>query len=142
MTEVSTLRLYVLRGVYLVGAVGLAVSVWPLLLDHSPDWARTHGTVGGIMGGLSVMSLLGLRYPLKMLPILVLELVWKSIYLLTVSLPLWRAGLFDPDTLRNARTCLGSVIVLLIILPWPYLLRHYIKAPAELWRGRLASPPK
>lgn len=140
MTEVSTLRLYVLRGVYLVGAVGLAVSVWPVLLDHSPDWARTHGTVAGMMGGLSVMSLLGLRYPLKMLPILVFELVWKSIYLLAVSLPLWRAGQLDGDVLGNARTCLGSVIVLLIILPWPYLLTHYIKAPAEGWRKGAAPP--
>lgn len=140
MTEVRSLRLYVLRGVYLVGAVGLAVSVWPLLLDHSPDWARSHGTVAGIMAGLSVMSLLGLRYPLKMLPILVLELVWKSIYLLAVSLPLWRAGQLDGDVLGNAKTCLGSVIVLLIILPWSYLLTHYIQAPAERWRARIAPP--
>ena len=141
MTEVSKLRLYVLRGVYLIGAVGLAVSVWPVLLDHSPDWASTHGTVAAIMGGLSVMSLLGLRYPLKMLPLLVLELVWKSIYLLTVSLPAWRAGPMDANLSSNAKTCLGSVIVLLIILPWPYLFAHYIKAPAERWRGA-APPPK
>ena len=136
------LRMYVLRGTYLVGAVGLAVSVWPLLLDHTPDWAHTHGIVAGMMAGLSVMSLLGLRYPLKMLPMLVFELVWKSIYLLTVSLPLWRAGQLDGDVLGNAKTCVGSVIVLLIILPWPYILAHYIKAPAERWRGAAAPPPK
>jgi len=139
MTEVSTLRLYVLRGTYLIGAVGLAVSVWPVLLDHSTDWASTHGTVAGIMAGLSVMSLLGLRYPLKMLPILVLELVWKSIYLVAVSLPAWLAGQLDANLLSNAKTCLGSVIVLLIILPWPYLFTHYIKAPAERWRGAAAG---
>jgi hypothetical protein len=141
MTEVSKFRLYVLRGTYLIGAVGLAVSVWPVLLDHSPDWARTHGTVGGIMAGLSVLSLLGLRYPLKMLPILVFELVWKSIYLSAVSLPSWRAGEMDANLLSNAKTCLGSVIVLLIILPWPYLFTHYIKAPAEGWRGAAPPPP-
>lgn len=142
MNEVSTLRLYVLRGTYLIGAVGLAVSVWPVLLGHSPDWASTHGTVAGIMAGLSVMSLLGLRYPLKMLPILVFELVWKSIYLLAVSLPAWRAGQMDAILLSNAKTCLGSVVVLMIILPWPYLFSHYIKAPAERWRGTAAPPPK
>jgi len=77
-----------------------------------------------------------------MLPILVFELVWKSIYLLAVSLPAWRAGQMDANLLGNAKTCLGSVIVLLIILPWPYLFSHYIKAPAERWRGAGASSSK
>ena len=78
------------------------------------------GVVACMLTAFSALSLLGLRYPLQMLPLLLWELVWKSI-LIVVALPLWSAGQMDESTLAMASACLIVVIVPFII-PWRFVL--------------------
>ena len=133
MQEVSTARLYALRGTYLLIAVGLGATIWPLLLDPArvPDHMR--GIVWSVLAAVSLLALLGIRYPLKMLPLLFFELTWKSLWLLLVALPLWRSGQLDPSTAESVRDCLLGVIFL-VVIPWPYAVRHYLRAPGDPWR--------
>lgn len=133
MHEVSTARLYALRGVYLLIAVGLGATIWPLLLDPSrvPDHMR--GVVWAMLAAVSLLAALGIRYPLKMLPVLFFELTWKTLWLLLVALPLWRSGQLDAASAETVRDCIPMVI-LLAAIPWPYVLRHYLRAPADPWR--------
>ena len=72
-------RLNVLRVGYFVVGVGLAVTGWPLLLDHD-SWELKEGTVVSMLVTMSVLALLGLRYPTRMLPILLFEGGWKLIW--------------------------------------------------------------
>ncbi|MET1087952.1 MAG: hypothetical protein ABWY04_12665 [Arthrobacter sp.] len=44
----------------------------------------------------SLLFFLGVRYPLKLIPILLFEMIWKVIWLSTVALPLWPAGALTP----------------------------------------------
>jgi hypothetical protein len=50
---------------------------------------------------LSVLSILGLRYPLQMLPVLFWEFTWKASWLLAVALPHWRRGAMEPGSRRE-----------------------------------------
>lgn len=136
MQEVSTARLYALRAAYLLLVVGLGATIWPLLLDPArvPDHMR--GVVWAILAAVSLLALLGIRYPLKMLPLLFFELAWKALWLLLVALPLWRSGQLDAATAESVKDCLVGVI-LLVVIPWPYVVRHYLRAPGDPWR---ASP--
>lgn len=133
MHEVSTARLYALRGVYLLIAAGLGATIWPLLLDPArvPDHMR--GVVWAMLAAVSLLALLGIRYPLKMLPVLFFELAWKTLWLLLVALPLWRSGQLDAASAETVRDCIPMAI-LLAVIPWPYVLRHYLRAPADPWR--------
>lgn len=133
MHEVSTARLYALRGVYLLIAAGLGATIWPLLLDpaRTPDHMR--GVVWAMLAAVSLLALLGIRYPLKMLPVLFFELTWKTLWLLLVALPLWRSGQLDAASAETIRDCIPMVI-LLAVIPWPWVLRHYLRAPADPWR--------
>ena len=70
MPEVSTFRLYVLRAAYLLIAVGLALMVWPRLINHTAAWALKHGATFGLLAGIQVLAMLGLLYPLRMIPLL------------------------------------------------------------------------
>ncbi|HEU4562548.1 MAG TPA: hypothetical protein VFS20_32255 [Longimicrobium sp.] len=134
MQEVSTARLYALRGAYLLLVVGLGATIWPLLLDPArvPDHMR--GVVWAILAAVSLLALLGIRYPLKMLPLLFFEVAWKALWLLLVALPLWRSGQLDAATAESVRDCLVGVI-LLVVIPWPYVVRHYLRAPGDPWRA-------
>ncbi|MGE5692291.1 MAG: hypothetical protein ACM3YF_00755 [Candidatus Zixiibacteriota bacterium] len=132
--NVSTFRLYFLRATYLLLVVGLAFMVWPGVIHHAKTTPLMSGVVSGILAGVSVLAALGIRYPLQMLPLLLLELVWKLIWLLAFALPLWRAGQIDPITADSVKDCLIGVILVAIVLPWPYVWANYIKKPGDRWK--------
>ena len=81
-------RLYLLRLGYLVMAVGLAVTKWPLIINHDAPWPLFEGVETCMLVALSLLVFLGLRYPIKMLPILLFEIGWKFIWLTVIAVPL------------------------------------------------------
>jgi hypothetical protein len=135
MGEVSLLRLYVLRAGYLLIVVGLALMIWPGIVSHGDDVPHMNTAVRSLLGGVSILALIGLRHPLKMLPVLLFELIWKLIWVLAFGLPLWAKQLLTGDFAETMFECIFGIIVVLIVVPWPYVFRHYVKAPGERWRG-------
>ena len=59
MTDVSLFRLYALRAGYLFVAAGLAATVWPLLINHSPQWPLMNSVVCSMLAAVSVLAALG-----------------------------------------------------------------------------------
>ena len=134
MTDVSTFRLYVLRVTYLLLFVGLAFDQWPSLIHHPDTWTLMRGVVCALLSAVSLLAVLGLRYPLQMLPLLLFEVVWKSIWLIAFALPLWSAHRIDPNTGETVKTLLGSIVFFPLVIPWPYVLAHYVRKPGDRWR--------
>jgi hypothetical protein len=140
MTEVSLFRLYALRAAYLLIALGLAVTVWPLVISHSPQWPLMNSVVCSLLAAVSVLAAVGIRYPLQMLPVLLFELLWKSIWLIAVALPLWSANQIDARTWDTVKDCVVGV-VLIPLIPWRYVIAQYVTRPGDRWRSaRLPSP--
>lgn len=132
MNDVSLFRLYLLRALYLLVVVGLGVVVWPGVVHREHPWELMEGVVACMLAAFSSLSLLGLRYPLQMLPLLLWELVWKLMWLALVAWPQWRADAMDAATMNNTIACLWVVIVPFVI-PWRYVFVHYLRKPAERW---------
>ena len=137
MPEVSTFRITLLRGMYLLIAAGLGMSVWPALIAPTPHPSDSHSVILAMLGGISLMSLLGLRYPLRMLPVLLFELTWKLIWVLGTALPLWRAGSLDDYGRHTLFACMVGVVLVPLALPWAHIWHRYVRAPAEAWRQPL-----
>ena len=131
MPEVSTVRLFVLRATYLLLAVGLGLMIWPRLISHTTAWALKNGDTFGLLSGVQILAILGLRYPLKMLPLLLFELTWKSIWLITIALPLWRANEIDAGTAESIKACGMGVIICLVAIPWSYVLVKFVREPGD-----------
>ncbi|MBC8133035.1 MAG: hypothetical protein H7X95_08650 [Deltaproteobacteria bacterium] len=133
MSEVSTFRLYLLRAMYLLIVVGLGVTIWPGIVSPPENLPHMDSVVRSVLGAVSLLAALGIRYPLKMLPLLFFELVWKSIWLLVFGLPLWSAQRLDPTTLETLKGCLMGVVLVPLVTPWGYVFRHYLKARGDRW---------
>ena len=128
--EVSRLRLYVLRATYLLLVVGLGAMILPPLLTHEPT---ARGVIPSLLGAVWVLSWLGLRYPLQMLPVLLFELVWKTIWFLDFGLPQWLSGQRPPTFGDDLFAILCGVILMPLVIPWGHVWRHYVKQRAERW---------
>lgn len=135
MIEVSTLRLWAMRAMYLVMAVGIALNFWPRIVSHSPTLPMMSGVAWALLGTMGLLALLGLRYPLRMLPLLLFELSWKTVWLAAFWLPRWLDGTLDQAMRETAfETSLGAI--LLLVIPWRYVWANYAATPGEPWRLR------
>ena len=139
MTEVSTFRLYLLRAGYLFIALGLAIFELPALL-HPENLSRLDAVVLSMLGGFALLVALGIRYPLKMLPLLFFEFVWKSIWLVVFGLPLLLSGRLGPETTETLTGVLMGVVLVPLVVPWGYVLKNYLKAPGDRWGGKQVTP--
>ena len=127
-----TWRLNLMRIGYLVMGGGLAITKWPELVEHEP-WELMEGTVVTMLVAMSVLALLGLRYPQRMLPILLFEVGWKLIWLGVVALPLWLDGDLDGATREQVAKCLWVIIVIAVI-PWRHVVGQFVLARGDRWR--------
>ena len=129
--EVSLLRLYILRATYLLLVVGVGAMVLPPLISHAPT---ARGVIPSLLGGVWVLAFFGLRYPLQMLPVLMFEFAWKTIWLLAFGLQQWSSGEAPPTFAEDFNAITAGVILMPIVIPWGYVWRHYFKRPGDAWR--------
>ena len=136
MSEVSTFRLYLLRAMYLFTVVGLAIEKLPALL-HPANLSPGDSVILSVLGATALLAVVGIRYPLEMLPLLFFEFVWKAIWILIFGLPLSLSGGLDPSAsfggTETVIACIVGVVLVPLVMPWAYVLEHYLKAPGARW---------
>jgi hypothetical protein len=130
--DLSLFRLHAMRAGYLLMGVGLAAVKWPLLAS-SHEMPVFEGVVTAFLVALSLLALLGLRYPVKLLPVLLFESAWKLIWLAVVALPRAVAGELDAATEEVLVSC-SLLVVILAVTPWRHVWRQYVRAEGDRWR--------
>jgi hypothetical protein len=139
MEGVSTLRLYLLRAMYLLIAAGLATTVWPYIVLPPNLTAGQGSVIRALLGALAVMCLLGLRYPLQMLPLLLFELLWKLIWVGASALPMWLGPGLDEYASETLSACLMGVVLVPLVVPWGYVIERYVRSSGAPWRNRATA---
>ena len=129
--EISLLRLYLLRAVYLSWAIGGLVEALPRIWQ--PE-ATDRGLMTSMFGGLWVMGLIGLRYPLKVLPIFLFEFFAKTIWVCAFGAPRLFLGEPSPLLMNDLLTIGNGPVLFGLVIPWGYVYRHYVKARGDRWR--------
>lgn len=135
MPEVSPLRLNLLRAIYLLMFVGQGTIQWPLIMSHTNGVSFWHGVGSSMLGAMALVAGLGIRYPLKMLPLLFFEMAWKATWLISFALPLWLAHRMDGDTAESVKACLMGVIIP-VIMPWSYVWAKFLRERGDPWSKR------
>jgi hypothetical protein len=93
-----------------------------------------------MVAAFSVLCIFGLRYPLQMLPVLLWEIIWKTLWLASVLIPQWRSGHFDNALKPTVFTC-SWVVLVYIAVPWRYVFLNYVRVPGDRWRVAAANVP-
>jgi hypothetical protein len=135
--EVSTFRLHLLRAMYVFMFVGLAIVKWPAILNPPPGLSNEGSVVGSVLGAISLLALLGVRYPVRMLPLLFFEFLWKFIWVLGWGLPPLLTEQLTPEAEQTLISCLVGVVLVPLVMPWGYVFKQYVKAWKPLHRSHL-----
>lgn len=125
-------RLHLMRAGYLLMGVGLALVKWPLL-PGAASLPLFEVVTLCLLTAMSMLAFLGLRYPVKLLPLLLFESAWKLLWLALVALPQAAAGDLDAATTETVVNC-SLVVVIIAVVPWRHVWRHYVIATGDRWR--------
>ena len=126
-------RLNLMRVGYAVMGVGLAAVKWPLVIGYDRSMPLYEGIVAVLLTAMSLLAFLGLRYPVRLLPILLFESLWKLIWLTVVALPAVVAGDVDAAMHQVIVNC-SIVLIVLAVVPWRYVWQRYVVAKGDRWR--------
>jgi hypothetical protein len=132
---VALWRINAMRFLFLLMALVMGSVVWSQLLFESADWPAWRGVAKSMLAALALMSLLGVRYPMQMLPLMLYEIAWKTVWLILIAGRAWMAGKWTADIEGLFYDCVGIVIAYFIV-PWRYVWARYFVQPMEPIRGR------
>lgn len=135
MLSVSQMRLHLLRAMYLLVVIGLALTAWPAVLFPAQRAADSHSVVQSMLTAFSILCLLGLRYPLQMIPVLLIEIIWKCTWVIAFALPVKLETGLDEYAAGVLFACAMGIILTPLAIPWGYVYQNYLKNPGEPWRS-------
>ena len=136
MSKDSRIRWGWLKAMYIytiVGAGGFGVGMivmpemtktmftWPV---HEPI---SFGILGSVYAAFGLLSIMGLRSPLKFTPVLLMQLCYKSIWFIGVVFPLLLTGHFPGYALPFVLIFASYIIGDLIAIPFRYIFARESK---------------
>jgi len=130
-SDLSLFRLYIVRAVYLLIGLGEGSQIAPALFVHEPT---ARGVIPALLAGMSLLDLLGLKYPRQMLPLLLFEFAWKYIWFFAFGLPQWFSGQQPPTFAEDFFNIGFGVLLMPFVIPWGFVWRQYVMAPGDRWR--------
>ena len=130
LPPVATWRINAMRFLFLLMAVFMGGFVWYRLAFESAGQPLYWGLGKSMLGALALMSLLGVRYPLQMLPLMLYETAWKTVWLTVIALPAWLRSDWNIEFQGLFNDCIG-IIVAYFIIPWRYVWARYFAQPME-----------
>lgn len=119
-----------LKGMYILtiihaGGSGLGIILIPDVMRSFFDWPNQDPIIFGICGSVWVafglLSILGLRSPLKFSPVLLLQLCYKVVWFIGVALPVTAAGKFPAYAIGYVVFFVVYIIGDLMAIPFAYV---------------------
>jgi len=74
----------------------------------------------------SLLSIIGIFYPLKMLPLVLFEIIYKILWLIVVAYPLWAASQLWSSPAAEMTKAFLWVVLPIVATPWKYVVEKYI----------------
>ncbi|MBE9531153.1 MAG: hypothetical protein IMF00_07790 [Proteobacteria bacterium] len=107
------------------GGFGLAMVVMPENVRSLFGWPTqdpiVYGVTGSVWLAFGLLSILGLKAPLKFVPVLLMQLTYKAVWFIGVVLPLLVSGKFPNYAILHVVIMASYIIGDLIAIPFSYV---------------------
>jgi hypothetical protein len=126
---VRRINIYLLRLLYVLMFFLLGREVWMHILTHKGVWEPADAVQWCVWAAFATLAGLGILRPVKMLPIVLLEIFYKVLWLALVAYPLWSTGRLAGSTAEDTTVKFLWVILPIVAVPWGYVFATYVYAP-------------
>ena len=123
---VRPINVFMLRVIYLLMCTMMARTAWSSILSHQGAWEPYRAMGDCVWAAYGTLALLGLLQPLRMLPIVLFMIFYKSLWLAVVALPLLRAGTLAGSSAEELTWIFLAAPVFALCVPWGYAVRQYV----------------
>jgi hypothetical protein len=124
---VPRINIYLLRLVYLLMFFVLGKQTWTRILTHQGNWDPADAVAWCVWTAFATLAGLGIFHPLKMLPILLLEVFYKVLWLVVVAFPLWSKGTLAGSRAEGTTMAFLWVILPIVAMPWGYVFGGFFR---------------
>jgi hypothetical protein len=124
---VRPISIHLMRVFYFLIAFVLGPDVWLTIARHQGAWDPMHAAAYCMFASYALLSVLGLIHPLRMLPVLLFVTSYKTLWLLVVALPLWRAGTLAGSPAEEMARVFLWIPLLFLVVPWGYVYRRLVR---------------
>ena len=133
---VYKIKIYLLRLLFILMSLRLGMTVWTHILTYQGSESPREMVAWCVWAGYSVLSVLGIIRPLKMLPLVLLEIFYKLLWLILVAYPLWSTNQLIGSPAEKMASTFLWVILPIIAMPWKYAFENYIFKLGKRWHER------
>jgi hypothetical protein len=123
---VRPFNIHLLRLFFLLMFLFVGFDSWTTLLGHQGPWDHVRAVAWCMFASYSLLSIIGVFRPLKMLPIFLFMILYKSLWLIVVAYPLWSEGQLAGSPAEGMASIFVWVAIPIVITPWRYVLDTYI----------------
>ncbi len=120
-------RWYLLKAFYAFIFLAFGYQIWSTIALQTELWDPMEAIAYSFWAAYATLMGLGIRYPLKMLPLLLLQLFYKMVWLFMAYLPLKAAGSLDETALELYKANSIGVLLDILIIPWGYVYQTILK---------------
>lgn len=123
---VPRINIYLLRLLFTLMFFFLTYESWSTILTHKGPWDNSRAAAWCMWGSYSAISFIGMLRPLKMLPIVLFEIIYKVAWLLVVAYPLWIKNELVGSSAEEMTHVFIWVVFPIIAMPWSYFFKTYL----------------
>ena len=128
---VYKINIYLLRLLFILMFLVLGKTVWTHILNSDGSWSPAEAAAWCVWASYSVLSVIGIIRPLKMLPIVLLEILYKFLWLILVAYPLWSTNQLIGSPAEEMTRSFLWVALPILAMPWKYAFENYIFNPRK-----------
>jgi hypothetical protein len=129
---VRWINIYLLRLLYILMFFVLGKETWTHIITHQGPWNPIDGVAWCVWTAFATLAGIGIIHPVKMLPIVLLEIFYKVLWLYLVAYPLWSKGTLAGSPAEGITSEFLWVILPIVAVPWSYAFGAYIYRPREV----------
>ncbi len=123
---VPKINMYLLRTLFFLIVLNVGSASWTHLLTFKGPWDPVITAYWCMWTAFSTLSFFGIFQPLKMLPLILFEIIFKLLWLTIVAFPLWRTGQLDSSPAEDLANAFIWVILAIVATPWKYVYDTYL----------------
>ncbi len=120
-------RLHLMRGLFFLNFISLAFDTWPMIFSPQEQLDTLTGVTYSFWASFALLNLFGIRFPIRLLPILLIQLFYKSAWIIGTYMPAYANGQLNEDLHHFLKVCIGGIALNLIVIPWDFVFKYYLK---------------